>query len=136
MDFDLSDEQRMLQDSVTRLLAKRCTFEQRKKNLAQAPGYSAALWSQFAEMGLLGLAFSEEDGGFGGGPVDTLIVMQAMGRALAPAPYLPSAVVGAGIEAPLAFLQDGHSMPRSKRALRRTQRYVTPRRKNFTLSRQ
>ena len=57
MDFDLSDEQRMLQDSVRRRVADRCGFEQRNAYLADAKGYSAALWSQYAEPGLLGLPF-------------------------------------------------------------------------------
>uniref|UniRef100_UPI0003B2EBDD acyl-CoA dehydrogenase family protein n=1 Tax=Ideonella sp. B508-1 TaxID=137716 RepID=UPI0003B2EBDD len=94
---DLSDEQRMLQDSVVRLLAERCDFDQRKAHLAQARGYSEALWAQFAEMGLLGLPFPEEDGGFGGGPVETLIAMQALGRSLAPEPYLPTVVLAGGL---------------------------------------
>ena len=66
MDFDLSDEQRMLQDSVERLLAQRCDFEQRKGHLAEPAGYSRALWQQFAELGLTALPFAEEDGGLGG----------------------------------------------------------------------
>jgi pimeloyl-CoA dehydrogenase small subunit len=93
MDFDLSDEQRMLQDSVQRLLAEQCSFEQRQAMLAQPTHAGAALWRQFAELGLLGLPFAEADGGFGGGPVDTLIVMQALGRALAPVPYLATVVL-------------------------------------------
>jgi pimeloyl-CoA dehydrogenase small subunit len=93
MDFDLSDEQRMLQDSVRRLVADRCGFEQRNAYLADAKGYSAALWSQYAELGLLGLPFAEADGGFGGGPVDTLIVMQSLGRVLALEPYLATVVL-------------------------------------------
>ena len=97
MDFDLSDEQRMLQDSVTRLLAEQCTFEQRQAHLAEPHGYSRALWSQIAELGLLGLPFALADGGFGGGPVDTLIVMAALGRSLAPEPYLASVVLGGGL---------------------------------------
>jgi pimeloyl-CoA dehydrogenase small subunit len=97
VDFDLSDEQRMLQDSVARLLADRCDFEQRQKYLAEPRGYSHELWSQYAEIGLLGLPFSEEDGGFGGGPVDTLIVMQSLGRALALEPYLATVVLAGGL---------------------------------------
>jgi pimeloyl-CoA dehydrogenase small subunit len=97
VDFDLSDEQRMLQDSVTRLLAEQCSFEQRQAHLAEPPGYSRDLWSRFAEMGLLGLPFAQDDGGFGGGPVDTLIVMTALGRCLAPEPYLASVVLGGGL---------------------------------------
>ncbi|MFL6678634.1 MAG: acyl-CoA dehydrogenase family protein [Burkholderiaceae bacterium] len=97
MDFDLSDEQRMLQDSVTRLLSGQCSFEQRQAHLAEPPGYSRALWARFAEMGLLGLPFAQEDGGFGGGPTDTLIVMTALGRSLAPGPYLASTVLAGGL---------------------------------------
>jgi pimeloyl-CoA dehydrogenase small subunit len=97
VDFDLSDEQRMLQDSVARLLAERCDFEQRKAHMAQARGYSGALWSQFAELGILGLPFAEEDGGYGGSPVDTLIVMQQLGRSLALEPYLASVVLAGGL---------------------------------------
>lgn len=93
MDFDLSDEQRMLQDSVQRLLAEHCSFEQRQALLAGPADAGATLWRQFAELGLLGLPFAEADGGFGGGHVDTLIVMQALGRALAPVPYLATVVL-------------------------------------------
>ena len=69
MDFDLTDEQRMLQDSLQRLLAERCSFEQRLAGRDEPCGYSRALWSRYAEMGLLGLPFAEGDGGLGGGPV-------------------------------------------------------------------
>ena len=97
MDFDLSDEQRMLQDSVARLIADGYGFEQRKAYLAEPGGYSHAMWAQYAEMGLLGLPFSEADGGFGGGPVDTLIVMQSLGQALALEPYLATVVLCGGL---------------------------------------
>jgi len=97
MDFDLSDEQRMLQDSVARLVAEHYGFEQRKAYEAQPKGYSGALWSRYAEMGLLGLPFAEEDGGFGGGPVETMIVMQTLGRALALEPYLATVVLAGGV---------------------------------------
>ncbi len=94
MDFDLTDEQRMLQDSLTAwLLAERCGFEQRLASRDEPAGYSRALWSRYAEMGLLGLPFAEGDGGLGGGPVETLIVMQALGRALALEPYLQTVVL-------------------------------------------
>ncbi|HEY2929400.1 acyl-CoA dehydrogenase family protein [Piscinibacter sp.] len=97
MDFDLSDEQRMLQDSVQRLLAERCSFEQRQAQLGEPGGYSRALWMQFAELGLLGLPFSEADGGLGGGAVDTFIVMEALGRTLCPAPYFATVVLCGGV---------------------------------------
>src|ERR1051325_370704 len=101
MDFDLSEEQRLLKDSVDRLLADRYTFEKRKGYLAETEGWSRDLWAQYAELGLLGLPFAEEHGGFGGGGVETMLVMQALGRVLALEPYL-STVVLAGTALRLA----------------------------------
>jgi alkylation response protein AidB-like acyl-CoA dehydrogenase len=67
MDFDFSDEQRLLKDSVDRLVADRYDFETRKRYAQEPEGFSRALWAQYAELGLLGLPFPEDDGGFGGG---------------------------------------------------------------------
>ncbi len=103
MDFDLSEEQRLLKESVDGLLANSYDFESRKKYAAEKGGYSKAQWSKFAEQGLLGLPFSEEDGGFGSGPVETMIVMEAMGRALVLEPYLATVILGGG------FLRHGGS---------------------------
>ena len=97
MDFDLSDEQRMLQDSVGQLIADRYDFEQRKKYMKEAAGYSRSQWAQYAEMGLLGLPFEERFGGVGGGPVETMIVMEAFGRGLVLEPYLATVVLGGGL---------------------------------------
>ena len=94
MDFDLTEEQRLLQDSVTRLLADRYSFEQRKGYLKESEGWSQALWSQYAELGLLGLPFEERYGGYGGGPVEVMLVMQALGHALVLEPFLPTVVLG------------------------------------------
>ena len=94
MDFDLTDEQRLLSDSVTRLLADRYGFEARKGYLKQPGGWSTELWAQYAELGLLGLPFAEEHGGFGGGPVEVMLVMQELGRVLALEPYLATVVLG------------------------------------------
>jgi pimeloyl-CoA dehydrogenase small subunit len=93
MDFDLTDEQRLLSASVDRLLADTYTFEKRKGYLAEPEGWSRALWSQYGELGLLGLPFAEEHGGFGGGGIETMLVMQAFGRVLALEPYLASVVL-------------------------------------------
>ena len=83
MDFALTDEQRLLQHSVERLFADHYAFEARKR-YAQEPGcFSHALWKQYAELGLLGLPFDEQHGGSAGGPVETMIVMEQIGRALA-----------------------------------------------------
>src|SRR4051812_16162589 len=101
MDFDLTEEQRLLRDSIDRLLADNYTFEKRKGYLAESEGWSRALWSQYAELGLLGLPFAEAHGGFGGGGVETMLVMEAFGRALAVEPYL-AAIVLAGTALRLA----------------------------------
>jgi pimeloyl-CoA dehydrogenase small subunit len=94
MDFDLSDEQRLLRDSVDRLLADHYGFAQRRGYLAEPEGFSTALWSRYAEQGLLGLPFAEEYGGFGGGAIEIMLVMEAFGRVLALEPYLATVVLG------------------------------------------
>jgi len=94
MDFTLTDEQRLLKDSVDRLMADRYGFDQRKNYLKDPGGWSATLWSQYAELGLLGLPFAENYGGFGGGAVEIMLVMEAFGRALILEPYLATVVLG------------------------------------------
>src|SRR5947207_13420507 len=93
MDFEYSDEQRVLKDSVDRLLADRYGFGKRRGYMGEPEGWSPALWAQYAELGLLGLPFAEEHGGFGGGPVETMLLMQALGRVLALEPYLATVVL-------------------------------------------
>lgn len=97
MDFDLSSEQSQLKDGVERLIAANYpSLEARQALMKEPQGFSARGWAQFAEMGLLGIPFSEEEGGFGGGPVETLVVMEALGKGLALEPYLSSVVLGGG----------------------------------------
>ena len=97
MDFDLSEDQRLLKDSVDRLVADQYQFEQRKKYMREPAGYSPAMWDQITEMGLLGLPFEETLGGFGGGSVETGIVMDAFGRGLVLEPYFATVVLGGGL---------------------------------------
>ena len=97
MDFTLTDEQRLLKESVERLLADRCRFEDRQRFMAEPTGWSRALWRSYAELGLLGLPFEEKHGGVGGGPVETMIVMEAFGRALALEPFFATVVLGGGL---------------------------------------
>lgn len=110
MDFDLTEEQRLLRDSVDRLLADHYTFEKRRAYLAEPDGWSRSLWAQYAALGLLGLPFPEEHGGFGGGGIEAMLVMEAFGRALALEPYLATVVLAgtalriAGSEAQQAAL--------------------------------
>ncbi len=103
MDFDLSEEQRLLKESIDGLLKSSYDFDQRKKYGAEKGGWSQAVWDKLAEQGLLGLPFAEEDGGFGAGAVETMIVMEALGRALVLEPYLATVVLGGG------FLRRGGS---------------------------
>ena len=97
MDFDLSDDQRMLKDSVDRLIADKYSFEQRKKYMAEPDGWSRELWAQYAELGLLGVSFAEAHGGFGGGPVENMIVAEAFGKGLVLEPYFATVVLGGGL---------------------------------------
>ena len=88
MDFDLNDEQRQLKDSVERLLADTYgDLTQRVGYMKEPKGYSAALWQQYADLGLLGVPFAEEHGGLGQGLTETMIIAEAFGRALAVEPY-------------------------------------------------
>ena len=97
MDFALTDEQRLLQHSIERLFADHYAFEARKRYGQEPGGFSRALWARYAELGLLGLPFDEADGGSAGGPVETMIVMEQIGRALALEPYLATVVLGGGL---------------------------------------
>jgi alkylation response protein AidB-like acyl-CoA dehydrogenase len=98
MDFDLSEEQRLLQESVSRMLAGAYDSEKRKRYAAEPAGFSRSLWRTYAELGLLGLRFDEAHGGIGGGAVETMIVMECFGRVLALEPYLASIVLGGGLD--------------------------------------
>jgi pimeloyl-CoA dehydrogenase small subunit len=93
MDFDLTEEQRLLRDSVDRLLADHYGFAARRGYLAEPDGHSKAMWERYAELGLLGLPFAEEHGGFGGGAIETMLAMEAFGRVLALEPYLATVVL-------------------------------------------
>ena len=97
MDFDFSDEQRLLKESVDRLMADRYGFEDRRRHALGDHGYSEELWRSYAELGLLALPFAEDHGGIGGGPVETMIVMEAFGRALILEPYFATIVLSGGL---------------------------------------
>ncbi|NMG40976.1 pimeloyl-CoA dehydrogenase small subunit [Chelativorans sp. ZYF759] len=94
MDFDLTEEQSILKDSLNRLLADTYGFEQRRKHMGSPEGWSGEMWGRYGEMGLMALPFSEADGGLGGSSVETMIVMEAMGRALVLEPYFSTVVLG------------------------------------------
>ncbi len=96
MDFELSDEQRQLQDSVARFVQDNYSFEQRRAIVATEAGYSEDHWKQMAELGWLGLALPEDHGGIGLGPVETMIMMEEFGKGLVAEPYMATVVLGAG----------------------------------------
>ena len=93
MDFEFTEEQRLLRESLDRLLGDSYEFAERKTYLAESDGFSRAMWAQYAELGLLGLPFAEEHGGFGGNALDVMIVMEAFGRVIALEPYLATVVL-------------------------------------------
>src|SRR5215475_7623362 len=97
MDFSLTEEQRLLKESVERLLADHYGFEARQRFMNEPTGWSRDLWRRYAELGLLGLPFEEKLGGVGGGPVETMIVMEAFGRALTLEPFFATAVLAGGL---------------------------------------
>ncbi len=97
MDFSFTEEQSMLRDTVASYLADNYSFDQRRAALAKDPHWQPKVWKAFAEeLGILGAPFSEELGGLGGGPVENMIVMEEMGKALVVEPYLGTVVIGGG----------------------------------------
>ncbi len=97
MDFDFSEEQRLLDETVRRLVKDEYDIVKRKSYIAAPEGFSRKLWARYAELGLLGLPFAESEGGFGGSAVETMIVMESFGRGLVVEPYLAAIVLGAGL---------------------------------------
>jgi len=87
MNFELSEEQQLLADSLRKYLANDYSFDARTKIVASPTGWSDKTWAAFAEMGLLGIPFAEEHGGFGGNAVDVMLVMEALGESLVVEPY-------------------------------------------------
>ena len=96
MNFELSDEQRMIQQNVERFVEDNYDLNTRVALSSKSPGFSTEYWQSMAELGWLGLPFEEEDGGFGGNQIDVLVVMEQFGRGLVLEPYLASIVMGGG----------------------------------------
>jgi hypothetical protein len=97
MNFNLSEEQSLIRDSIARFVSENYTFEQRNTVVAREHGFSAEHWQQFAELGWLSIPFTEEQGGFGGGPVDNMVIMQEFGRGLVAEPYLATVMLFGGL---------------------------------------
>ena len=112
MNFEYTEERRMLADSLNRFIAEQYSFEKRDHIAKSAHGFSLDIWRQFAELGVIGALFRETDGGFGGAGFDIAVVFEALGRGLVVEPILGSAVLAgeaiaaAGSEAQKAVLAD------------------------------
>ena len=93
MDFNYDDNQRMLFDMVDRFLSDKHDLAKREK-LLKDPAAEAALWAEMAELGILGVAFPEEVGGYGASSADVYVVMERFGRHLVTQPFLYTVVIG------------------------------------------
>ena len=96
MDFSFTEEQTLLRNSVQKFVQNDYTFEKRRAIAKSETGWKKENWAQFAELGLLAAPFAEEFGGLGGGPVETMIIMEEFGRGLVIEPYVPTVVLGGG----------------------------------------
>ena len=96
MDFNFTEEQEMVRDGLSRLVRESYDIETRRGVVASESGWRPEIWAQLAELGILGMPFSEEDGGFGGGPVDAMVVMQEFGKGLVVEPFVPTVVCAGG----------------------------------------
>ncbi len=97
MDFSLNEIQTMLADSIEKFIENDYDFESRQKYSGSDAGYSAEVWQTFAELGWTAVPFSEDDGGFDGGPVDVMVLMERFGRGLVVEPYLANVILAGGI---------------------------------------
>jgi alkylation response protein AidB-like acyl-CoA dehydrogenase len=97
VDFDLTDEQRMLRDAVNGLLEKRYDANTRLQLLESDEHWSRDMWKQYAELGVLGLPFDEQYGGAGMGIDELAVLMECFGRALVLEPFLATVVLGGGV---------------------------------------
>ncbi|MDM4770739.1 acyl-CoA dehydrogenase family protein [Solimonas sp. SE-A11] len=99
MNFNFSEEQQQLRDTLDRYVRKDYGFEKRRGIINGNDGWSREVWAQLADLGVLAVGLPEEYGGLGGGPFDTLLVMEALGRGMVVEPYLATVVLGAGLVA-------------------------------------
>lgn len=97
MDFTYSEEQQMMVDSLRRFVNAEYTFDRRRKTSREGCAFERAIWSSFAELGVLGLTIEAEYGGFSEGASSRLAVQRELGRGLVLEPIVPSAVVAAAV---------------------------------------
>jgi len=99
MNFEHTEDRRMLADSLDRFVAERYAFDARDRIAQSARGFDPGMWRQFAELGVIGALFEEADGGFGGGGFDIAVVFEALGRGLVVEPLLGAVLVGSALGA-------------------------------------
>ncbi len=97
--IELSDEQRLLRESVDRFVREHYDFANRRRIVAADAGFSPEHWGLFAELGWLSAPFAEADGGLGGSALDTALIMEGLGRGLFAGPYLSGVVLAGGLVA-------------------------------------
>ena len=96
MNFLFSEEQMLLQESMAKFIENDYTFEHRQENLLSTEGYSLSDWTTFAQLGWLGVTFDQEYGGFGGGPIELMLMFEQFGKGLIVEPFLSSIVLAGG----------------------------------------
>jgi len=101
MNFDLTEERQMLQDTLRRFLRDRYDTATRNKILESDSGMSTDIWNELAELGVIGALFTEKQGGFGGKGFDIAVVFEELGRAGVVEPFLDTAVLAGGLIADL-----------------------------------
>lgn len=99
MDFRLTDDQRMLAETLQRFLRENYPIDARHRFAGSEDGFSREMWAQFAELGIVGALFGESAGGFGGSGTDLMVVFEALGGALAVEPFLPTLLAGSLVAA-------------------------------------
>ncbi|MEC8772011.1 MAG: acyl-CoA dehydrogenase, partial [Pseudomonadota bacterium] len=99
MDFNFTEEQDMVRDGLSRLVREQYDWEARREAIASEAGWRPEIWAQLAELGILGMPFSEDVGGFGGGAIDAMIVMEEFGKGLVVEPFVPTVVCAGGFHA-------------------------------------
>ena len=97
MDFLLSDEQKQLQDLIQQFIQKDYPFDVREKLVKSDDGFSKEFWKTFSQLGLLAMPFPEEDGGYNGGPIDIMVILEAFGTGLIVEPYIPNIVLAGNL---------------------------------------
>ncbi|MEE3386913.1 Acyl-CoA dehydrogenase [Alcanivorax sp. DSM 26293] len=110
MNFQLSEEQQMLADSAKRFVRDNSDVETHRRNKKLMP-LDAATWQQFADLGWLAVPFEEEHGGLGMGPLETMVLLEALGEGLIMAPYIATVVLGGGFLRQASAAQQAETIP-------------------------